>query len=177
MDVLCENCGEAYESRNEGGEPPYLCDPCAQLEVVDLRTKLERAERSEEQTRASELGLITDMSVDTAVLINERDAARHAAVEAVKERDEVTARTLHLAHGMKKQGGVYGKVAELLESFCAFPVAGQPVIRIVEQHRDQLQEEVVDLKKRTESAERRAACAEATLELIQEFTDTTLVAP
>ena len=71
------------------------------------------------------------------------------------ERDEVTARTLHLAWGMRKQGGAAVKTAELLESFCTFPTAGEPVIRIVERARDTLAVRVAAVRR---LAEKWKAC-------------------
>lgn len=41
-DGTCSRCGQPYETRNDGGDPPYLCDPCAQEMVVQLSLELSR---------------------------------------------------------------------------------------------------------------------------------------
>jgi hypothetical protein len=70
------------------------------------------------------------------------------------ERDEITARTLHLAHGFRNVGTkIYDKAAELLESFCAFPAAGEPVISIVAKDRDRAVAEGVALRAALQRAE------------------------
>lgn len=82
-------------------------------------------------------------------MLKEQEAQLTRAVAA---QDEITARTLHLAHGLRKNGTkLYIQVAELLESFCSFPLAGEHVIRIVERHRDDLMEEGKTLRHQIEA--------------------------
>lgn len=103
-----------------------------------LRDRLERAEAARDEAREQ-----IDNVWKPGIVEGER-----LCKEAERERDEVTARTLHLAHGLKKTGGkVHVQVAELLENFCSHPTAGEPVIKIVEAHRDKLQETLISWKK------------------------------
>jgi hypothetical protein len=54
VDGICCECGCAYESRNEGNDtPPFLCDPCAQTLVVELRAALTAARTEAERLRTA----------------------------------------------------------------------------------------------------------------------------
>lgn len=71
---------------------------------------------------------------------------KELAEAAIAERDEVIARMLHLAHGWKKQGGVFAKMAEIVESLMAFPTAGQSVLSIITNDRDRLAQDLADVR-------------------------------